>query len=244
MNTPGERLSKRVMQLRGCSRSEAEQAIEGGWVRVDGVVVEDPPRRVTPDQHVTVDSQASRLDLAAVTLLLHKPPEVADGQALLKPELHWPQDPTASRVLKRHFHRTELQVTLEPAGSGLLVATQDWRIARKLQDSAATLEHELLVDVAADLSSDAWTAASDRIARALNNPRQAMPLVRYSVNSSQSERSRLRFAVKGSHPGLVAYLCEQAGLRILALKRTRLGRVALGDLPVGQWRYLAPFERF
>ncbi len=262
MNSPGERLSKRVMQLRGCSRSEAEQTIEGGWVQVDGVVVEEPPRRVWPEQVVTVDPAASRLDLAPVTLLLHKPPGLGDGcqagagarhgqppaahdaRSLLRPDTHGPQDPSGTRVLKRHFQRLDLLMPLEFAASGLLVATQDWRIARKLQDSLPTLEHEWLADVEGDISGDTEAAAFARIASALDNPRQPMPSVRYSVSSRQAERSRLRIAVKGSHPGLIAYLCEQAGLKLLALKRIRLGRVALGDVPVGQWRYLAPFERF
>ena len=68
----GIRLAKRVAELVPCSRSEAEQFIEGGWVTVNGVVVEEPQHRV--DHHtVLVSKDASLLGLAAVTLLLHKP---------------------------------------------------------------------------------------------------------------------------------------------------------------------------
>jgi 23S rRNA pseudouridine2604 synthase len=78
----------------------------------------------------------------------------------------------------------------------------------------------------------------------LKDERHPLPAVKFSVNSSNPERSKLRFAVKGAHPGLVAHLCEKAGLELMALRRIRLGRVALSDMPVGQWRYVTPLEKF
>ena len=39
-------------------------------------------------------------------------------------------------------------------------------------------------------------------------------------------------------------MCEQVGLKVVGLKRIRIGRVVLGNLPAGQWRYLGPEERF
>ena len=82
------------------------------------------------------------------------------------------------------------------------------------------------------------------IERLLRDEHLALPLAKVSVNSATPERSRLRFAVKGAHPGLVAHLCEQARLPLTALRRIRLGRVALSDLPLGQWRYSGIGERF
>jgi 23S rRNA pseudouridine2604 synthase len=73
---------------------------------------------------------------------------------------------------------------------------------------------------------------------------QPLPTIKASVNSDSEGRSKLRFAVKGLHPGLIAYVCERAGLQILTMKRTRIGRVPLTQLPPGQWRYLQPHERF
>jgi 23S rRNA pseudouridine2604 synthase len=73
---------------------------------------------------------------------------------------------------------------------------------------------------------------------------QALPAFKASLNSSSEGKTRLRFAIKGAHPGLIAFLCERAGLRMLSMRRIRIGRVHLSDLPVGQWRYLLPHERF
>jgi 23S rRNA pseudouridine2604 synthase len=246
---PQERLSKRVMQLKGCSRTEAEHYIHGGFVSVNGTVVEEPAHRVS--QHtVTIDPQASLLLLTSVTLLLNKPPGATDGleenphptngRSLLTPAHHWAQDPAELRVLKRHFHGLHADVALETGASGLTIFTQDWRTTRKLTEDMAVMEHEYLVEVQGEMSADALKP----IGYALKDERKNLPQVKVSVSSSTPAMSRLRFAIKGAHPGLIAYLCEQAGLRIVAMRRTRIGRVNLGDVPVGQWRYLAEYEKF
>ena len=51
-------------------------------------------------------------------------------------------------------------------------------------------------------------------------------------------------ALKGAVPGQIAFLCESAGLPVLALKRLRIGRVSLARMPEGEWRYLPAGERF
>lgn len=267
----GERLSKRVMQLKGCSRREAELYIEGGWVMVNGVVVEDPPFRVVR-QTVTIDPAATLIGTESVTLLLHKPAGWLDGvdsdddedddeanaperksaprrnaakspgsaRGLLRSDTHWAQDSSGIRILKRHFSHLDADVPLETGASGLLVFTQDWRTTRKLSEDMGAMEHELVADVRGEVAPEAL----QKIARALNDSRNAMPHTKFSVNSSTPERSKLRFAVKGAHPGLVAYLCDKAQLELLALRRIRLGRVTLSELPAGQWRYLAESEKF
>lgn len=265
----GERLAKRIAQMVPCSRREAEQYIEGGWVRVNGVVVEEPQFRVL-HQTITVDPNASLLNLTPVTLVLNKPPGWLDGtdeeddddaperpvaasrvprgrppvvknaRALLTAANHYAQDATEMPVLKRHFNHQEGYVPLETGASGLLVFTQDWRTERKLNEDIGAMEHELIADVQGEVSPEAM----QKIARALKDERNPLPHAKVSVNSSSPERSKLRFAVKGAHPGLVAYLCEKAELDLVSLRRIRIGRVALSDLPVGQWRYLAAHERF
>ena len=271
----GERLSKRVMQIKGCSRKEAEQYIEGGFVTVNGVVVEEPAHRVD-QQTVALDPQASLLLLNAVTLILNKPPGTTDGleeldddedepppraaaprfgpgaargarkapppnaRSLLTPQNHWEHDPAEIRTLKRHFNDLEADVELETGASGLVVFTQDWRTTRKLSEDLGTMEHEYLVELKGEVEPDALKP----ISYALKDDRNNLPQVKVSVSSSSPEMSRIRFAVKGSHPGLVAYLCGEANFEILAMRRVRLGRVTIADLPVGQWRYLADWEKF
>lgn len=239
--TEGERLSKRVMQLKGCSRSEAEQYIAGGWVSVNGKVVEEPQTRVHTET-VTIAPDASLINLTPVTLLLNKPAGIAatSAQSLLTMDKHFAGDASGTRPLKRHLLKLESHISLETGASGLMVFSQDWRTTRKLVEDMPFMEHELMVEVAGEIAPDMLQP----IQRALSSDRQALPHAKISVNSTTPERSKLRLAVKGAHPGLAAHLCELAQLEILAMRRTRLGRVALGDLPVGQWRYLGAHERF
>ena len=248
----GERLSKRVAEMLPCSRREAEQYIEGGWVMVDGRVVEEPMFRVT-SQKIEIDPHASLLELTAVTLLLHKPPGydavAAPGEAnprvkpahqFLKPDTHAADDASGTRVLKRHFAKLTATLPLETAASGLVVFTQDWRVARKLVEDAGVMEQEVIVEVAGEVPPQTL----QRLNHGLASDGQPLPAVKVSVNSSGEASAKLRFAVKGVHPGLIAYLCERVGLQIVSMKRMRVGRVSLSGLQVGQWRYLAAHERF
>src|SRR5690242_16648816 len=129
------RLAKRVAELRACSRREAEQLITGGWVRVDGVVVEAPQFRVA-DQRIDIDPKADPSQAEPVTLLLHKPPghDLGDGDQpasqLLSPATLWNEDASGIRPLKKHFAQLTLCAPLEPSASGLVVFTQDWRVVR------------------------------------------------------------------------------------------------------------------
>ncbi|QKO22937.1 RNA pseudouridine synthase [Rhodoferax sp. BAB1] len=233
------RLSKRVAALLPCSRKEAEQYIEGGWVRVNGQVVEEPHFRVL-DEKVELDPEARLMELPPVTLLLHKPAGQAAPLQLLSAATHWQDDPSGIRVLKRHFSQLTPLVPLEPAASGMLVYSQDWRVARKLTEDERLIEVEVTVEVQGEVSA----AQLALLMRDTDTRGQPLPMVKASLNSSAEGRSKLRFAIKGVHPGLIAYVCERAGLQILAMKRIRIGRVPMTQLPPGQWRYLQANERF
>lgn len=237
--TEAIRLAKRLAALLPCSRSEAEQYIEGGWVRVNGRVVEEPQFRVT-DERIELDPHATLQPPAPVTLLLHVPAGQAAPQQLLTAATHWPDDPSPVRILKRHFNPLTELLPLEPAASGLLVYSQDGRVARKLTQDAALLEVELMVEVQGEIEP----ATLQALQRNPSGDPAHGPHIKASLNSSRDGRSRLRFAIKGWQAGLVARLCDRVGLRILAMQRIRIGRVGLAQLPPGQWRYLLSHERF
>ena len=248
----GHRLAKCVAALKRCSRREAEQYIEGGWVRVNGQIVEEPQFRVT-DQIVEIDKNASLLELAAVTLLLHKPPgfdalaapntgrsNIKSAQQLLSATTHFANDASGVRQLKRHLIKLDPGLPLETAASGLVVFTQDWRVSRKLAEDANLIEQELMVEVAGEVTPDVF----ERLNQGLLDNGKPLPVVKASASSTLSTTTIVRVAVKGAHPGLIAYLFERVGLKIHSVKRIRIGRVSMTQLPMGQWRYLAGHERF
>jgi 23S rRNA pseudouridine2604 synthase len=240
------RLAKRLAEMLSCSRREAEQYIEGGWVTVDGVTVEEPQFRVL-DQAIALDKDASLLALAPVTLLLHKPAgyEASPGGGtaplapLLSPATRSPDDSSGIRPLKKHFSSVELVTPLATPASGLVVLTQDWRVARKLREDARVMEHEVVVDVSGDIKPGGLERLN-RVDHGFTFNGVLMPPAKVSWQSE----TRLRFALKGEVPGQIAYMCESVGLKVQGMKRLRIGRVALSQLPPGQWRYLLPHERF
>jgi 23S rRNA pseudouridine2604 synthase len=231
------RLSKRVAALVPCSRREAEQYIEGGWVRVDGKVVEEPQFRVT-DERVELDPGASAAALEPVTLLLHKPADLPyeETQALLVPEHRWPGDTSGIRPVKRHFVQLTPLLPLPAQASGLCVFSQMRGVVRKLTEEASSMEQEVTAEVTGEAAADALA----QLCHGLQFEGRALPPIKVSW---QSER-RLRFALKGIGPDRVPWMCEQVGLTVLALKRIRLGRLPMAGLPLGQWRYLRAGERF
>jgi len=226
------------MALRSCSRTEAERFIEGGWVRVDGKVVDVPQFRVGDEQRVEVDAAASAAPLQLVTLLLHKPAGVpyGDAQRLLGAASHAPQDASGIRPVKRHFDQLVALMPMLEEAAGLAVYSQDPRIMRKLTEDERTIEQEVIAQVAGTLEP----AQLARLAHGLTFNGKPLPPVKVSWQNE----TRLRFALKGIAPGQVPWMCEQVGLRVEGLRRIRIGRVPMAQLAPGQWRYLQAGERF
>lgn len=237
--TDSIRLAKRLAAMLPCSRREAELYIAGGWVTVDGLVVEEPQFMVS-EQKVELDPEANLTPLAPATILLNQPADtgINPGAALklIRPETRAADDPSGIKLIRQHFLRLTQQVPLERNSGGLLVYTQDWRMGRKLGEDAARLEQEYIVEVGGELPPEGLGLLN----HGLSYNGRALPPVKVSWQNE----TRLRFALKGAQPGQIAHMCQSVGLKIVAMKRIRIGQVAMGKLPSGQWRYLGTQERF
>jgi 23S rRNA pseudouridine2604 synthase len=231
------RLAKRVIALTGCSRREAEQYIEGGWVRVDGAMVEEPQYMVTTQQ-VTLHPEATLTPAEPATLILHKPAglDLETARALVGPSTRAADDSSGVHLLKRHFARLQSPLPLPVEASGLLVFTQDWRVNRRLDEDANRIEQEVIAEVSGTLSPEGLTLLN----HGLSFNGYALPPIKVSWQNE----NHLRFALKRVQPSQLERMCAAVGLRLLAMKRIRLGRVPMARLPPGQWRYLAGNERF
>jgi len=231
----GVRLAKRVAALAGCSRREAELLIEGGAVRVDGTVTLLPQSRVRPAQEVSVEAGARPVEVSPVTLLLHKPAGLRgeDAAALLVPanQLAPSDDPRRNAALRRQLSGQKCFTPLEPLASGLLIYTQEWRVERKLIEDAGFIEHELMVDIAGEVAPAALAGL------------QRLQSTRVSISRQAAGLTGLRFAVKGPKPGQIEAACQRFGLQVQAMRRIRIGPLALAGLQPGQWRMLRPDER-
>jgi 23S rRNA pseudouridine2604 synthase len=233
MTEEGIRLAKRVADIVPCSRGEAERYIAGGWVTVDGEVVDDPATRVTPARQVALLPGATPVEPPPITILLHKPAGLHGKAALDSLEQGTLfQEERGPRFLKRHLAKLTPAMPLEAMASGLVVFSQDWRVVRKLGEDSDRIEQEYVAEVTGAI-------VEDGLARLNRGGRPNAP-----IKASWQSEARLRFAGKGIVPGQIEALCAQVGLQVTSLRRLRIGRVALSGLPVGQWRYLRDVERF
>lgn len=283
-----------MAELGLASRREADDWIAKGWVKVNGRVAE-MGMQVAPDVKIDIDKQAQGQQAKQVTILINKPLGLVSGQAedghqpaitLVQPQNRWTQDNA-----RYFFHPSQLK-SLVPAGrldidsTGLLVLTQDGRIARQLIGEDASMEKEYLVRVMytgvinmAAATSAAATHAARPVARLpashpappaklsrindddpisqdvksvfppeqLARLRHGLSLDGQALKPTQVEwqnPEQLRFVLTEGKKRQIRRMCELVGLKVLGLKRVRVGRVMLGNLPVGQWRYLAPHEQF
>ena len=240
----GVRVAKLMAERGLCSRREADVYIERGWVFVDGQRVTELGTRVQPSANISLDKQARASQARQMTVLLHKPVGFVSGQ----PEPGF--RPAVSLIVPENqcctpdtplFHPACLK-GLAPAGrldidsTGLLVLTQDGRVARQLIGDDSDVEKEYLVRVAGNLIENGLAL--------LNH---GLTLDGVELRPAQVEwlnDDQLRFVLKEGRKRQIRRMCELVGLRVVGLKRVRIGQIRLADLPPGQWRYLGEDEGF
>lgn len=244
------RLSKRLSELGLASRREADSWIEKGWVKVDGHIA-SLGEKVHTDQKIQISSKAKALQNQQVTILLNKPIGYVSGQAedgyepakvLITPDNHWVQDPCQKR-----FSTSQLQ-HLVPAGRldidsiGLLVLTQDGRIAKTIIGETSNIDKEYIVRVA--MTDGSAPKLSDESLALLNHGLSLDGKALLPAQVSWLNSDELRFVLKEGKKRQIRRMCEAVGLKVLRLKRVRVGQIRLGKLPLGQWRYLGDNESF
>ncbi|ALN85538.1 S4 domain protein [Lysobacter capsici] len=231
------RLDKCLAELIGCSRAQAQQYIEGGWVRVDGKVVEEPQAPIVA-QRVELAPDARAEPAEPATMLLHKPAGMPlnESARLVVPVNHTQGDLSEVRLLKRHFQHLAPLMALDADASGLVVLTQDPRVRRRLNEDYAQLEQEFVVEISGQLAP----YGLKKLAHGLSYRGRPLPPCKVSWQNE----TRLRFAVKNVQPGQLRHVCAEVGLEVISTRRLRIGRIALSKMPVGEWRYLPVGERF
>ena len=248
------RLSKRMSELGMASRREADEWIDKGWVRVDDQIVRELGSRVQPEQRITIDARAKFAQAQKVTVIINKPIGYVSGQAedgyepamvLVLPENQWREDHSGTRFLREHLRSLVPAGRLDIDSIGLLVLTQDGRIAKQLIGEDSAIEKEYLVRVAGP--SGDGPASRELSEEGLALLRHGLELDGEALKPATVEwlnDDQLRFVLQEGKKRQIRRMCEAVGLKVIGLKRVRIGSVMLGDLPVGQWRYLRGDEVF
>ena len=239
------RVSKLMSEQGLCSRREADSYIERGWVLVDGVPVTELGTRAFPNQKITLARQAQTKQEASVTILLNKPIGYVSGQpepgykpaiVLVTPDNHFKDDRTPLRFSATHLRGLAPAGRLDIDSQGLLVLTQDGRVAKQLIGQDSEVEKEYLVRVEGTLSNE--NLAKLNFGLSLDGK----ALKRAEVD--WLNKDQLRFILHEGKKRQIRRMCELVGLKVTGLKRVRTGNVKLGALPEGQWRYLGANEHF
>lgn len=239
------RLSKLMSERGLCSRREADQFIERGWVSVDGNPVSELGIKIYPTQQIQLNKAAQTQQQRCITVLLNKPIGYVSGQ----PEPGYQpaislinrQSQLIDHKFPQRFNQAHLK-KLAPAGrldidsQGLLVLTQDGRIAKQLIGSESNVEKEYLVRIEGSL------------------PREKLALLNYGLSLdgqalkpaqvSWQNKDQLRFILKEGKKRQIRRMCELVAVKVTGLKRVRIGNVKLANLPEGKWRYLRENEKF
>ena len=228
-----------------CSRREADSYIERGWVLVDGIPVTELGTRIFPTQRITLAKAAQSQQEARVTVLLNKPIGFVSGQAeqgyrpaitLIGAQSHFKGDRTPLRFTPAQLKGLAPAGRLDIDSTGLLVLTQDGRIAKQLIGESSGIEKEYLVRVEGTLPAAGLAQLNFGLSL------DGAPLKRAEVRWQNDDQ--LRFVLREGKKRQIRRMCELVGLKVTGLKRVRIGKVLLGDLPQGQWRFLRSGERF
>nr|WP_261794409.1 pseudouridine synthase [Comamonas testosteroni] len=247
------RINKRIADMGLCSRREADEWVENGWVKVNGEVA-IMGQNVVPGDRIEIDQKAQDRQDQQVTILLHKPMGYVSGQAedghepavvLFTNENRWNEDRSKTR-----FNFSQLK-GLAPCGRldidsvGLLVLTQDGRVARHIIGEDSEVDKEYLVRVTmGDRDIDVQSVFPEEKLALLRHGLELDGEALQPAKVDWQNPEQLRFVLTEGKKRQIRRMCELVGLRVVGLKRIRIGGVTLGNLPVGQWRYLGQNETF
>lgn len=235
------RLSKLMAQRGLCSRREADAFIEQGLVLVDGQVISQLGAKVSPNADIKLAAAASQQQNKLITIILNKPigyvsAQAEDGYEPAIVLLTRANQFGESKLKLKPEHLKGLAVAgrLDIDSQGLLLFTQDGRIAKKIIGDHGKIEKEYIVRVAGLLPENR-----------LQLLRHGLELDGRPLKPAKVEwinRDQLRFVLTEGKKRQIRRMCELVGLRILGLKRVRIGKLKLGNLPEGKWRFLEAGE--
>jgi len=250
------RLSKLMSEQGLSSRREADDWITQGWVSVDGEVVTELGTRILPTQTISIDPMASAQQAMRVTILLNKPIGYVSAQAedghepavvLIRPENRWAEDTLPWQLTRGHLHKLAPAGRLDIDSTGMLVLTQDGRIARHIIGEDALVEKEYLVRVVSMAQPEEENVMAVTPPEAIAAMQHGLWLddqaLKHAKVSWQNEQ-QLRVVLREGKKRQIRRMCELVGLKVTGLKRVRMGKIVLGKLPLGQWRFLRPDEQF
>ena len=222
-----ERLQK-ILSARGvASRRAAEKMIEEGRIQVNGAVAA-LGQTADPDvDEILLDGKPLPSAHTYVYLMLHKPRGYVTTLSDEKGR------PTAAQLVADCGTRVYPVGRLDMDSEGLLLFTNDGEFANRLMHPKHQVEKTYL------------TWVTDFSENAVIRLKQPIVLDGYQIRAPKVrvvKSGLLEITIHEGRNRQVRRMCEAAGMPVTRLKRVREGALALGDLPLGKWRYLTDEE--
>lgn len=241
------RLSKLMSERNLSSRREADEWIAKGWVKVNGEIIKELGTKVSPDCEIEIAPNAKKAQAQLVTIILNKPigyvsaqpePGYIPAVKLITPENQYIPNahPKIEIPIQRsHFDGLAVAGRLDIDSQGLLLFTQDGRLAKKIIHQDSETEKEYLVRYQGSLSQENLQQLKYGLEL------DGKPLKRALVEVLNQDQ--LKITLREGRKRQIRRMLELVGLRVTGLKRVRIGKLMLGSLPEGKWRFLHPSEK-
>lgn len=230
-----------MSELGLCSRREADRLIEQGLVLVNGKIVDQLGSKVLPSDRVELRQKAQDQLSKKVSLILNKPV----GYASHGTDQGYPT--VLDLILKKNqFDKSQafspkIKEGLAPVGrldiesQGLMLLTQEGRVAKAVIGENVEMEKEYLVRFTGEVTNEKLTHLSS--GKIILDGRKLKPAQVTRLNQDQ-----LQIVLTEGVKRQIRRMMEEVDLKVTGLKRVRVGPIRLSDLPEGEWRFLSADE--
>jgi pseudouridine synthase len=230
---PLERIQKILAKAGIASRREAERMVVEGKVTVNGEVVDTLGSKADAlVDHIKVDGKRLAGFEPKVTLLLNKP------RGYLSTVKDPKERPTVMDLLGRVKWRIYPVGRLDFDAEGLLLLTNDGDLAHILSHPRFSISRTYLVKVGGVPDEKKLV----RLKRGVVLEDGEARVVSFSILRRGEKNSWIRVVVTEGRNRLVKRMFSAIRHPVLKLKRVEFGPIKLGELPIGQFRYLTSEE--
>lgn len=218
-------LNKYISDTGFCSRREADNYINQGRVTINEVPAA-LGNRVFPGDNVEIDGEPIGKKVKTVYLAFHKPEGVTSTTD--------PKDKSNIIDYIQYKERIFPIGRLDKDSEGLIFLTNDGNIVNKILRAGNSHEKEYVVTVDKPINHDFVKQMSEgvKIPGAITAPCKVV----------QEGKATFRITLTQGLNRQIRRMCQTLEYRVTRLKRVRIMNVHLGQLPEGQWRYLAQEE--
>jgi 23S rRNA pseudouridine2605 synthase len=226
-----ERLQKYMARCGAASRRKSEEMISAGRVTVNGQTVAELGYKVNEGDEVMLDGKTLSPESRKVYIALNKP---VGYVSTVKDE----------RGRKTLLDLVDVPERIYPIGrldydtSGLIFLTNDGEIYNKVIHPREEKNKVYIALVQGILTKE----EIDSFEKGLEIDGQMTAPAEIKTRSILGKNAQVEITIHEGRNRQIRKMCEKIGHPVITLKRISIGKIEIGDLPIGKWRYLTEKE--